>query len=81
MPWFYSFSPDVFRESAAYFTVRRQVAPDGESFLTYATVVEASGGPHPIGEGTAAFEITCTNGRNVAALAPGQVLAADGVFL
>ena len=73
LPWFYSFSPDVFRESPAYYTVRRQVAPDGESFLTYATVVEASGSPHPIGEGTAAFEITCTNGRNVAALDAGML--------
>lgn len=71
IPWFYSFSPDVFRESPAYFTVRRQVAPDGESFLTYATVVEASGGPKPIGEGTATFEVTCTNGRAVAALEAG----------
>ena len=71
VPWFYSFSPDVFRESPAYFTVRRQVAPDGESFLTWATVVEASGGPHPIGEGTATFEVTCTNGRLVAALEAG----------
>jgi type VI secretion system protein ImpG len=73
VPWFYSFSPDVFRESPAYFTVRRQVAPDGETFLTYATVVEASGGPHPIGEGTATFEITCTNGRGVAALEAGAL--------
>jgi len=71
VPWFYSFSPDVFRESPAYFTVRRQVAPDGESFLTWATVVEASGGPHPIGEGTATFEVTCTNGRLVASLEAG----------
>ncbi len=73
IPWFYSFSPDVFRESPAYYTVRRQVAPDGESFLTYATVVEASGGPHPIGEGTATFEVTCTNGRAVAALEAGTL--------
>jgi len=71
IPWFYSFSPDVFRESPAYYTVRRQVAPDGESFLTWATVVEAGGSPHPIGEGTASFEITCTNGRAVAALEAG----------
>lgn len=75
IPWFYSFSPDVFRESPAYYTVRRQVAPDGESFLTWATVVEASGGPHPIGEGTATFEITCTNGRAVAALDAGALRA------
>lgn len=73
IPWFYSFSPDVFRESPAYFTVRRQVAPDGETFLTWATVVEASGDPHPIGEGTATFEITCTNGRGVAALEAGAL--------
>jgi type VI secretion system protein ImpG len=53
--------------------VRRQVAPDGESFLTYATVVEASGSANPIGEGTATFEITCTNGRSVAALEAGAV--------
>lgn len=71
VPWFYSFSPDVFRESAAYFTIRRQASPDGESFATYATVVEASGEPHPIGEGTATFEVTCTNGRAVAALEAG----------
>lgn len=73
LPWFYSFSPDVFRESPAYYTVRRQVAPDGETFMTYATVVEASGSPNPIGEGTATFEITCTNGRNVAALDAGML--------
>ncbi len=71
IPWFYSFSPDVFRESPAYFTVRRQASPDGESFTTYATVVEAGGSPHPIGEGTATFEITATNGRAVAALEAG----------
>jgi type VI secretion system protein ImpG len=75
IPWFYSFSPDVFRESAAYYTVRRQVGPDGESFLTYVTIVEASGGQHPIGEGTASFEITCTNGRAVAALEAGALRA------
>ena len=68
IPWFYSFSPDVFREAPAYFTIRRQPTPDGEGFTTYATLVEASGGPHPIGEGTASFEVTCTNGRAVGAL-------------
>ena len=73
LPWFYSFSPDVFRESAAYFTTRRQASPDGESFTTYATVVEASGSAKPIGEGVATFEITCTNGRAVATLEAGAL--------
>lgn len=76
LPWFYSFSPDVFRESAAYFTTRRQASPDGESFTTYATVVEASGAAKPIGEGVATFEITCTNGRAVAALEAGALRGA-----
>lgn len=73
IPWFYSFSPDVFRESPAFFTTRRALAPDRENFQTRLTLVQPSGQPQGIGEGVASFELTCTNGRNVGALEVGTL--------
>ncbi|MCC6651613.1 MAG: type VI secretion system baseplate subunit TssF [Candidatus Eisenbacteria bacterium] len=73
VPWFYSFSPDVFREAPAYFTVRRQLGADHESFQTWVTLVQPDGRSRAMLEGVASFELTCTNGRNVGALDVGML--------
>ncbi|MFN8587442.1 MAG: type VI secretion system baseplate subunit TssF [Candidatus Eisenbacteria bacterium] len=73
VPWFYSFSPDVFRESPAYFSARRQLAADHESYQTWITVTQPDGRTRVPLEGVASFELTCTNGRAVSSLDAGAL--------
>lgn len=73
VPWFYSFAPDVFREAFAYFTARRQLAADHESFQTWVTVVQPDGRARAALEGVASFELMCTNGRAAGALDVGTL--------
>ena len=73
VPWFYSFAPDVFRESPVYYTARRLLAADHESFQTWITVTQPDGRTRVPLEGVASFELMCTNGRAVGSLDVGML--------